>query len=165
MPSLRSCSDEPPSYRWGNRGSEKWNAFPKILQPKTSGLPVLKGFKPWQVDWGQHQSQELGSGVRIPASLVVWTSLNLSFPLHQMGFPGALPQRRVGWVWFGAFPGAFGLGRAQPQLRGTSPWAGLPSSLQGTDHSSKPASHLGKVTRRGLPASFPGATKPQIWRA
>ena len=83
--SLRSCSDEPPSYRWGNRGSEKWNAFPKILQPKTSGLPVLKGFKPWQVDWGQHQSQELGSGVRIPASLVVWTSLNLSFPLHQMG--------------------------------------------------------------------------------
>ena len=23
--------------------------------------------------------------------------------------------------WFGAFPGAFGLGRAQPQRRGTSP--------------------------------------------
>ena len=32
-----------------------------------------------------------------------------------------LPQRRVVWRWFGAFPGAFGLGRAQPQCRGTSP--------------------------------------------
>ena len=27
-----------------------------------------------------------------------------------LGFPGALPQRRVVWMWFGAFPGAFGLG-------------------------------------------------------
>ena len=34
---------------------------------------------------------------------------------------GELPQRRVVWMWFGAFPGAFGLGRAQPQRRGTSP--------------------------------------------
>ena len=25
------------------------------------------------------------------------------------------PQRRVVWMWFGALPGAFGLGRAQPQ--------------------------------------------------
>ena len=25
------------------------------------------------------------------------------------------------WMWFGAFPGAFGLGRAQHQRRGTSP--------------------------------------------
>ena len=33
----------------------------------------------------------------------------------------ALPQRRVVWMWFGAFPGAFGLGRAQPQRRGSSP--------------------------------------------
>ena len=32
-----------------------------------------------------------------------------------------LPQRRVVWMWFGAFPGAIGLGRAQPQRRGTSP--------------------------------------------
>ena len=38
-----------------------------------------------------------------------------------LGFPGALPQRRVVWMLFGAFPGAFGLGRAQPQRRGTSP--------------------------------------------
>ena len=30
-------------------------------------------------------------------------------------------QRRVVWMWFGARPGAFGLGRAQPQRRGTSP--------------------------------------------
>ena len=28
----------------------------------------------------------------------------------RLGFPGALPQRRVVWMWFGAFPGAFGLG-------------------------------------------------------
>ena len=41
--------------------------------------------------------------------------------LARLGFPGALPQRRVVWMWFGAFPGAFGLGRAQPQRRGTSP--------------------------------------------
>ena len=33
----------------------------------------------------------------------------------RLGFPGALPQRRVVWMWFGAFPGAFGLGKAQPQ--------------------------------------------------
>ena len=25
-----------------------------------------------------------------------------------------IPQRRVVWMWFGAFPGAFGLGRACP---------------------------------------------------
>ena len=36
----------------------------------------------------------------------------------RLGFPGAPPQRRVVWMWFGAFPGAFGLGRAQPQRRG-----------------------------------------------
>ena len=29
--------------------------------------------------------------------------------------PSQGPQRRVVWMWFGAFPGAFGLGRAQPQ--------------------------------------------------
>ena len=45
-----------------------------------------------------------------------------------------------------------------PPSDGGERQAGLPSSLQGTDHSSKPASHLGKVTRRGLPARFPGAT-------
>ena len=28
----------------------------------------------------------------------------------ELGFPGALPQRRVVWMWFGAFPGAFGRG-------------------------------------------------------
>ena len=39
----------------------------------------------------------------------------------RLGFPGALPQRRVVWMWFGALPGAFGLGRAQPQCRGTRP--------------------------------------------
>ena len=39
----------------------------------------------------------------------------------RLGFPGALPQRRFVWMWFGAFPGAFGLGRAQPQHRGSSP--------------------------------------------
>ena len=39
----------------------------------------------------------------------------------RLGVPGALPQRRVVWMWFGAFPGAFGLGRAQPQRRGSSP--------------------------------------------
>ena len=33
----------------------------------------------------------------------------------------SVAQRRVVWMWFGAFPGAFGLGRAQPQRRGTSP--------------------------------------------
>ena len=32
------------------------------------------------------------------------------------------------WMWFGAFPGAFGLGRAQPQRRGTSPCQGRYSS-------------------------------------
>ena len=42
-------------------------------------------------------------------------------PRGRLGFPGALPQRRVVWMWFGAFPGALGLGRAQPQRRGTSP--------------------------------------------
>ena len=36
--------------------------------------------------------------------------------------PDSLPaQRRVVWMWFGALPGASGLGRAQPQRRGTSP--------------------------------------------
>ena len=30
-------------------------------------------------------------------------------------------SRRMPQAWFGAFPGAFGLGRAQPQRRGTSP--------------------------------------------
>ena len=36
-----------------------------------------------------------------------------------LGTPLGLAQRKM-WMWFGAFPGAFGLGRAQPQRRGTS---------------------------------------------
>ena len=44
---------------------------------------------------------------------------------NSRGQRGSLPQTRRGltlmWMWFGAFPGAFGLGRAQPQRRGTSP--------------------------------------------
>ena len=35
--------------------------------------------------------------------------------------PASRLERRAVWMWFGAFPGAFGLGRAQPQRRGTSP--------------------------------------------
>ena len=34
------------------------------------------------------------------------------------------PSVEVVWMWFGAFPGAFGLGRAEPQRRGTSPCPG-----------------------------------------
>ena len=42
---------------------------------------------------------------------------------HQRTHTGEKPytQRRVVWMWFGVLPGAFGLGRAQPQRRGTSP--------------------------------------------
>ena len=47
--------------------------------------------------------------------------LGVEFSSVLLGFPGALPQRRVVWMWFGALPGAIGLGRAQPQRRGTSP--------------------------------------------
>ena len=39
-----------------------------------------------------------------------WGDFWLGFP--RLGFPGALPQCRVVWMWFGAFPGAVGLGRA-----------------------------------------------------
>ena len=36
--------------------------------------------------------------------------------------PWDSPGKNTGvWMWFGALPGAFGLGRAQPQRRGTSP--------------------------------------------
>ena len=36
---------------------------------------------------------------------------------------GLGPGDALMWMWFGALPGAFGLGRAQPQRRGTSPCA------------------------------------------
>ena len=35
------------------------------------------------------------------------------------GLRGRERLNRVVWMWFGALPGAFGLGRAQPQRRGT----------------------------------------------
>ena len=55
-----------PTVQVVRQGSEKWDAFPKIPQPKKNpGLPVLKGFKPWRVGailesgawlWGQNPS-------------------------------------------------------------------------------------------------------------
>ena len=44
---------------------------------------------------------------------------NQDFGLRYFAFE-MLTRQHVG-MWFGAFPGAFGLGRAQPQRRGTSP--------------------------------------------
>ena len=49
--------------------------------------------------------------------------LTRKFETSHVGGATGLPQRRVVWMWFGAFPGAIGLGRAQPQRRGTSPGA------------------------------------------
>ena len=56
----------------------------------------------------QHHSSE-ASILRCSAFFTV----QLSHPYVTIG--------RVVWLWFGAFPGAFGLGRAQPQRRGSSP--------------------------------------------
>ena len=36
----------------------------------------------------------------------------------RLGFPGALPQRRVVWMWFGAFPGVAQLVRNLPAMQG-----------------------------------------------
>lgn len=47
--------------------------------------------------------------------------------------------------------------RQPPPSDGGGEQAGLPFSLQRTDRSSRPASHLGKVTCSGLAASCPGA--------
>ena len=47
----------------------------------------------------------------------------LGFPSRRGLTPrGSLecPQRRVVWMWFGALPGAFGLGRAHPPSPGFS---------------------------------------------
>ena len=54
--------------------------------------------------------------------------------LVRLGFPGALPQRRVVWMWFGAFPGAFGTSRSRspgPVAAGTiteTSWLFLPGT-------------------------------------
>ena len=61
---------------------------------------------------------------KLRASLVAQTVKNppamQETPVQSLGQEDPL-ERRVVWMWFGAFPGAFGLGRAQPQRRGTSP--------------------------------------------
>ena len=59
----------------------------------------------WEID---------GETVETVSDFIFWAPKSLQMVI-------ALPQRRVVWMWFGAFPGAFGLGRAQPQRRGTSP--------------------------------------------
>ena len=46
------------------------------------------------------------------------TAFSQDLPCAEAGCSG---KYRSGMMWFGAFPGAFGLGRAQPQRRGTSP--------------------------------------------
>ena len=47
--------------------------------------------------------------------LAVQGTLKSLLPHHSSkAYPGALPQRRVVWLWFGALPRAVGLGRAQP---------------------------------------------------
>ena len=63
------------------------------------------------------QTKRWAEGIRVPGPLAGGGSttargklrLNLQAPAR-LGFPGALPQRRVVWMWFGALPGAFGLG-------------------------------------------------------
>ena len=44
--------------------------------------------------------------------------------LARLGFPGALPQRRVVWMWFGAFPGAF-VTKPIELTESRSKWQGL----------------------------------------
>ena len=58
--------------------------------------------------------------------LVAWKRVllggnSLAVPWLGLGVFTARAQVQSLWMWFGAFPGAFGLGRAQPQRRGTSP--------------------------------------------
>ena len=67
---------------------------------------------------GTTSKEKRVGGVDLPLGAPLLSSKDTSPRSHS-----ALPQRRVVWMWFGAFPGAFGLGRAQPQRRGTSPWA------------------------------------------
>ena len=58
--------------------------------------------------WGEAAPQAEGSSVCAQQSPA------------RLGFPGALPQRRVVWMWFGAFPGAFGGGAPRDsELPGT----------------------------------------------
>ena len=75
-----------------------------------------------RVPWTARRSnqsilKEISPGMSLEGMML---KLKLQY-FGRLGFPGALPQRRVVWMWFGAFPGAFGLGRAQPRDQGSRP--------------------------------------------
>ena len=55
----------------------------------------------------------------------------------------------VMWMWLGAFPGAFGLGRAQPQRRGRSPCT-----------RGRPEATWGWTAMLKGPSRVPGLAKP-----
>ena len=74
------------------------------------------------------QTKRWAEGISVPAPLAGRDSTTARGILRlcpasacKTGLPWSSPQRRVVWMWFGAFPGVFGIGRAQPQRRGTSP--------------------------------------------
>ena len=83
-----------------------------VLDPDPTHLPHIQGVL--ELTGGPQGT--LRGGNWEPTHLLLLEAASTS-----LGFPGALPQRRVVWMWCGAFPGAFWLGRAQPQRRGTSP--------------------------------------------
>ena len=69
-------------------------------------------------------ANEGGDGVGSRAVVVelrAWERFSARVAPTLVSQPRRGRTRRVVWMWFGAFPGAFGLGRAQPQRRGTSP--------------------------------------------
>ena len=78
-------------------------------------LPLRFGLRPqgpcsaWKIPWVEEPGRLQSTGS------------DTTEHQHWERDPQGLPQRRVVWMWFGAFPGAFGLGRAQPLRRGSSP--------------------------------------------
>ena len=79
-----------------------------------SSLFLPPEFIPWQ-----HASGLVGAPMHPPVLLLVKTQREAPYQ-----FPGrrrVVAPRACMWMWFGAFPGAFGLGSGQPQRRGTSP--------------------------------------------
>ena len=107
-----------------DKGGSSLNPREMLVRPSTA---TARGLSPTPSFYGRKLEPQPGPKLKLEAqqAYVNFTLIsyvpNFFFLSLFVVLTNDLPQRRVVWMWFGALHGAFGLGRAQPQRRGTSP--------------------------------------------
>ena len=106
----------PDGGTWGGGGLENRDAacagqsLPQaelfVRQRVRPGLPSQAVAWPPRLSAGRRESGSQGPWLGEAAPQPEGNSVCAQQAPTRLGFPGALPQRRVVWMWFGALPGA-----------------------------------------------------------